>query len=194
MTPTDRDAHGEHHYSDAEMHNPDVAHEEADINIRTVLSFAAGMAIVVALSAGLVGIVFRVLSNQAAANDPILSPLALPSGQNPPAPNLLTNEPAGLRSFHAEEDRTLEGYGWVDQSAGVARLPIEQAKKLIVERGLPSRASGAVEDPRAGTHAPAYGEASGGRNIAVPQAPAAQQTPPAAPAPQTPPAQTQGKN
>lgn len=193
MTPTNRDARGpRHHYSDAEMHNPDVAHEEADINVRTVLTFAAGMAIVVMLSAGLVGIVFRVLSNQAAANDPKVSPLALPPGQSPPAPNLLTNEPAGLRSFHAEEDRTLDGYGWVDQQAGVARLPIEQAKKLIVERGLPVRAAGAVDDPRTGTHAPAYGEASGGRTIAVPKTPAAQQPRAAAPAP--PPAQTQGKH
>lgn len=197
MTPTNRDPHGApHHYTQAEMHNPDVAHEEADINIRTVLTFAVGLAVVVMISAGLMGIMFRVLSNQAAANDPQVSPLALPPGQTPPAPNLLTNEPAGLRSFHAEEDRTLDGYGWVDQRAGVARLPIEQAKKLIVERGLPVRATGAVDDPRVGTHAPAYGEASSGRTIVLPKAPAAAQ-PPAAPAPQTPPPQTpppQGKN
>ena len=194
MTPTKRDPHEpRHHYSDAELHNQDVAHEEADINIRTVLSFAVGMAVVVALSAGLMGIMFRVLSNQAAANDPHVSPLAIPSGQRPPEPNLLTNEPGHLRQFHEEEMRTLDGYGWVDQQGGVARVPIEQAKKLIVERGLPARTAGAVEDPRTGTHAPAYGEASGGRTIAVPKTPAAQQTPPAAPAPQTP-APAQGKN
>ena len=33
--------------------------------------------------------------------------------------------------------RTLEGYGWVDQPGGVARIPIEEAKKLLFERGLP---------------------------------------------------------
>jgi hypothetical protein len=181
MSSTDREPHGgRHHYTDAELHNPDVAHEEADINIRTVLTFAVGLAIVVMIAAGLMGIMFRVLSNQAAARDPQVSPLAPPSGQQPQAPRLLTNEPGYLSKFRAEETRNLEGYGWVDQTAGVARVPIEEAKKLLIQRGLPVRASGAVEDPRTGTHTSAYGEASGGRTIAVPRAPAA-----AAPAPPT---------
>ena len=67
MTSTDHEPDGgRHHYTDAELHNPDVAHEEADVNIRTVLTFAVGLAIVVMISAGLMGIMFRVLSNQAA--------------------------------------------------------------------------------------------------------------------------------
>jgi hypothetical protein len=194
MTPTRPDPHApHHHYSDAELHNQDVAHEEGDVNIRAVLTFAVGIAVVVALAAGLMGIMFRVLSNQAAARDPQVSPHALPSGQRPPEPNLLTNEPAGLRRFHEEEARSLEGYGWVDQSAGVARVPIEQAKKLLVERGLPVREGGAVQDPAAGTHAPAYGEASGGRAIPIPKAPAAAQQPAAPPTPAAPAATAETK-
>ena len=99
--------------------------------------------------------------------------MAMPSGQEAPAPRLLTNEPASLSKFRAEETKKLEGYAWVDERSGVARVPIEQAKKLILQRGLPVRASGAADDPRIGTHAPAYGEASGGRAIAVPKAPVA---------------------
>ena len=179
MTSTDHQPDGgRHHYTDAELHNPDVAHEEADVNIRTVLTFAVGLAIVVMISAGLMGIMFRVLSNQAAARDPQVSPLAPPSGQQPPAPRLLTGEPGYVSKFRAEETRNLESYGWVDESGGVARVPIEEAKKLLIQRGLPVRASGAVEDPRTGTHASAYGEASGGRTIAIPKAPAASVAPP----------------
>jgi len=44
-------------------------------------------------------------------------------------------------------------------------VPIDEAKKLIVQRGLPVRASGAVEDPRTGTHAAAYGGPSSGRAL-----------------------------
>ena len=173
MTPTDRRSTGHrHHDTDPRMDNPDVGHEEADINIRTVLMFAGGLAVIVIAAVILMGLVFRVLSSRAAANDPQVSPLALPSGQSPPGPNLLTNEPAALRKFEAEEASRLQGYGWVDQQGGVARVPIEEAKKLIVQRGLPVRAAGAVEDPRAGTHAPAYGEASGGRTIGPPKSPA----------------------
>jgi hypothetical protein len=188
MTSTDREPHdSRHHYTDAELHNPDVAHEEADVNIRTVLTFAVGLAIVVMISAGLMAIMFRVLSNQAAARDPQVSPLAIPSGQQPPAPRLLTNEPGNLNKFHAEETQKLENYGWVDQGAGIAYVPIEEAKKLLVQRGLPVRASGAVEDPRTGTYAPAYGEASGGRTIAIPKAPPAAQAAPPGPAAPAPP-------
>jgi hypothetical protein len=178
MTSTDRGSNEHRHrYSDAELHNPDVAHEEADINIRTVLMFAGGLAVIVLISALLMGLLFRVFSSQAAANDPQVSPLALPSGQSPPAPNLLTDEPAVLRKFEAEEAKQLGGYGWVDQQAGVVRLPIEEAKKLIVQRGLPVRATGAVDDASVGSHAPAYGEASGGRTIPVQKSPPPPQPP-----------------
>jgi hypothetical protein len=171
MTPTDRRPRdAPHHYSDAEMHNPDVAHEEADINLRTVLSFAAGLTVVVLVAAVLMWIMFRALEAQAERNDPQLSPLALPAGRQPPAPRLLEHEPETLLKFRMEETKKLEGYGWVDEKAGIARVPIEEAKKLIVQRGLPVRASGAVEDPRIGTHAAAYGGPSGGRTIPVPKA------------------------
>jgi hypothetical protein len=172
MTSTDHASRGGHHYSDAEMHNDDVAHEHSDVNIRTVLSFGAGMVVVVIVAAVLMRILFLALESRAASNDPQMSPLARPADQEPSAPRLLRNEPANLSKFRAEEMKRLEGYGWVDERAGVAHLPIEEAKKLILQRGLPGRASGAVDDPMLGTHAPAYGEASGGRSIAVPKAPA----------------------
>ena len=124
MTPTN---HGGHHYSDAEMHNEDIAHEHSDINIRAVLTFGAGMAVVVVASALLVLIVFRMLERQEAAHDPEISPVAAPAGQEPPSPQLLTNEPANLRKFRAEEANTLDRYGWVHEHAGVTD---EQVKAI----------------------------------------------------------------
>jgi hypothetical protein len=162
-----------HHYTEAELHNEDVSHEHSDVDVQTVLSFGVGLALVVLITATLAIGMMRMFESQAASEDPQVSPVARPAGQSPPAPNLLTNEPAGLRKFEAEEAKSLEGYGWVNQQGGVARVPIDQAKKLLVARGLPVRASGAVEDPSAGTHAPAYGEASSGRMIPVPKPPAA---------------------
>ena len=146
--------------------NEQVDHEHSDINVRKVLMFGAGLIAVTVVCQLLVWALFGMLERQAAANDPQLSPLAIPAGKLPPEPQLQTNEPAGLAKFRALEAETLEGYGWVDQPMGVARMPIAEAKKLIAERGLPVRA-GAPPDPRVGTPAPAMGEASGGRNIAV---------------------------
>ena len=171
MKSTDRGPRdAPHHYTDAEMHNPDVAHEEADIDIRTVLSFAVGLTVVVLVSAALMWGMFQVLAAQAAKKDPQLSPLALPAGGEPPAPRLLKDEPEDLLKFRMEETKKLKGYGWVDEKAGVVHVPIDEAKKLILQRGLPVRASGAVEDPRMGTHAPAYGGPSSGRTIPMPKA------------------------
>ena len=65
------------------------------------------------------------------------------------------------------EQAALGGYGWVDQGAGVARISIDRAKQLMVERGLPVRAE-AVTDTRLGTRAPASGESSAGRVITNP--------------------------
>ncbi len=62
------------------------------------------------------------------------------------------------------EAETLGTYGWVDEKSGVARMPIEEAKKLILQRGLPARAEGAA-DPTLGTPRAAYGESSSGRTI-----------------------------
>ena len=169
MTPTEHPH--DHVYDDGvhdapdhdRLHNDEVAHEHSDVNIRTVLLAALTLAVITGAVAVIIWGVFRVLESQAAANDPQLSPLAIPAGQLPPEPRLQTNEPAGLKTFRETEAQTLENYGWVDQKSGVAHIPIDEAKKLLLERGIPAR-QGAT-DPLEGTHAPAYGEANSGRAI-----------------------------
>lgn len=160
MTPTEIP----HHYTAEDLHNPDVAHEHKDVNVRAILMFGVGMVVVAVVSAIVVWIFFGVLERQAAANDPPRSPVALPEGQLPALPRLQDDEPGALRKFRAMEAKTLEGYGWIDEKAGVAHIPIDEAKKRLLERGLPVRAGAPLED-RAGTHAPAMGESSGGRSI-----------------------------
>ena len=44
-----------------------------------------------------------------------------------------------LQELRAKQKALLEGYGWVNKEAGVARIPIEDAMKMVVERGLPTR-------------------------------------------------------
>ncbi len=163
MTSTDPYRRGDLDDGDP-MHNPDVAHEESDIDFGTVIKAAAGLFVTVVVCALMVRVVFGEFSREARARDPKLSPRARPAGQLPNAPRLVLHEPQELTKFRADEDRALAGYGWIDQIGGVAHIPIAEAKKLLAGRGLPVRA-GASSDPAEGTHRPAYGEASGGRNI-----------------------------
>jgi hypothetical protein len=61
-----------------------------------------------------------------------------------PEPKLQVNPRADLKTLRAEEDQILNNYAWKDQASGAVRIPIERAKELILERGLPAR----KESPR----------------------------------------------
>ncbi|HJY85937.1 MAG TPA: hypothetical protein VKE24_03790, partial [Candidatus Acidoferrales bacterium] len=43
-----------------------------------------------------------------------------------------------LLEMRAEAEAALNGYAWVDEKAGLARIPIDEAMKLVAERGLGS--------------------------------------------------------
>ncbi|TCS39367.1 hypothetical protein EDC30_101323 [Paucimonas lemoignei] len=45
-------------------------------------------------------------------------------------------------SYLAEKQRMLTSYQWVDEQAGIARIPIEEALRLMVERSGPQAAQG----------------------------------------------------
>jgi hypothetical protein len=50
---------------------------------------------------------------------------------------LETNERGQFRDFLMNQENQLNSYGWVDEQAGVAHIPIEHAMELTVQRGLP---------------------------------------------------------
>lgn len=59
-----------------------------------------------------------------------------------PQPPLLVHPGREREKVQAAERTQLETYGWVDRRAGVARVPIERAMQLVVERGLPEVGAG----------------------------------------------------
>jgi hypothetical protein len=140
---------------------------------------------------------FNVFAHMEAAADPDVTPLMRPAGEPPPEPRLQTTPWQDLTRFRANEDRHLHSYGWIDEKAGVAHVPIDKAKALLLQRGLPARAS--ATDPTEGTNVAASGEASGARTIPAGGAdkstaqPAAPAQPPAASAQPAAPAQTPPK-
>jgi hypothetical protein len=178
-----------------DLTNPEVAHEQSDINIRAVLWFVAILLVTsLAIHLSMYGL-FKVFAGFEARSDPEVSPLMAPAGQLPPEPRLQTSPWTDLKKFHEIEERHLHTYGWVDEKAGVAHLPIEKAKALLLQRGLPVSSNAA--DAMEGTHVAASGESSSGRLIPAGGAdkstaqPAA--TPPQAAQPGPPPAPTPPK-
>ena len=49
-------------------------------------------------------------------------------------PRLQIAPPADLKAFRAREEAQLHSYGWVNRTSGVARIPIERAMSLLVEK------------------------------------------------------------
>jgi len=66
----------------------------------------------------------------------------------PPAPRLQQFHGNDRYAFQSEEQRLLDSYTWENKEAGTVRIPIAEAMRLTVERGLPSRDTAA--DPQAG--------------------------------------------
>jgi hypothetical protein len=53
-------------------------------------------------------------------------------------PSIDVNQSAELERLFERQRALLRQSRWVDQSAGIARIPIDQAISIIVERGLPT--------------------------------------------------------
>jgi hypothetical protein len=64
-------------------------------------------------------------------------------------PMLETNERGQFRDFLLNQEDQLNSYGWVDEKAGVAHIPIERAMELTVQRGLPVYAQGSANPGKA---------------------------------------------
>ena len=162
-------------------------HEENDINLRAIIWFVIVLAgITLAVDVAMYGL-FKGLDYYEVKNDPVVTPLTAPAspanGGTMPSPGLQTTPWTDLKHFRADQAAALHGYAWVDEHAGVARVPIDKAKALLLKQGIPVRPelAGTLE----GTSVAASGESNGGRSIPAGQA---DKSSPVAPPPATAPA------
>ena len=49
-------------------------------------------------------------------------------------PHLQDHPGQDLQALHRRKQAVLDSYGWVDRDAGIARIPIDRAMALLVER------------------------------------------------------------
>ncbi|HVC19490.1 MAG TPA: hypothetical protein VNE16_05385 [Vicinamibacterales bacterium] len=143
----------------AAYHDPDVAHEDADISFNGAVAFGVSLIVTCVLCGVVVAVLFRVFAGTTLRQAPglgavnvdvapmekIESPTQMqtyplqPAASTPIGPGVQANPPADLAALLARENAILDTYGWVDQSNGVVRIPIARAMQLLVQRGLPSR-------------------------------------------------------
>ena len=91
------------------------------------------------ISAGLV-LLFNLFVAQRVEREPPKYPLAVgESPRVPPEPRLRRFPREDIMNFRIGEEAALHQYGWVDRNAGIVRIPIDEAMRLTLERGLPAR-------------------------------------------------------
>ncbi len=131
--------------------------ERQDLRPRAVYAFLIGLAIAGILVYFALWGLYDVLDAYQKRHQPPQNPLVAPETDTRrvlpetiakfPQPRLETNERLEINEFRLQEEQTLFSYGWVDQQAGIVRIPIDRAMELIAQRGLPTT-------PRVGTVPP----------------------------------------
>lgn len=141
-------------------------YEHTDIEPTIATMFAVWLTVAMVLSAGIVYSAFWFFEGQEsdAARAAQEFPLAASQVKEPQGPRLQTQPFKDVYALRQGERDKLTSYGWVDQGAGVVRMPIEDAMRLAIERGIvastPQLSSGlnqVVQDSSAGrTAAPRH--------------------------------------
>lgn len=119
----------------------DIHHEESDVNVRAIFGFGLGLvgaAIVIHVA---VWLLFRLFDARESPSGPQRA-LAAEQTSVSPAPRLQVTPRQDLKELRAQEEAILNSYRWVDKNAGVVRIPISEAMRLTVQRGLPTREAG----------------------------------------------------
>jgi hypothetical protein len=129
----------------------ELRYESSDARAGALFRFSALLFLGVLLASGAALGVMTVLKNAIEHREPAVPPMGRRApGQLPPEPRLQTNPPHELAGVRAEEDAALRSYGWVDRKAGIVHIDIDEAMKLLVQRGLPvsppTRAAAAPTD------------------------------------------------
>jgi hypothetical protein len=120
--------------------NPEVAHEASDVNVGAILRYGAGLLLVGAIVHLFLWWLMGIYEGQHQRAQTQVFPMAVgQQDRRPPEPRLQDNPQQELRDLRAKQEGLLNGYGWVNKEGGVARIPIEEAMRMVVEKGLPVR-------------------------------------------------------
>lgn len=141
--------------------NPDVAHEESDVAVRPLLWFVGGLTFFTLITCLAMYLMFQFFRAREESQELAPSPLARQGEERlPPEPRLQLapgwrvetggkSQDLSYSTSHAgyvpqpgsewelvnkEWQHELKEYGWADPQAGTARIPIEKAIDLYIER------------------------------------------------------------
>jgi hypothetical protein len=143
---SDQHGHGPEH--------PEIRFETKDVRASAILKFAVYLFLSTLAVLFLMQRLYVAFARFEASRQPPPPIMQTAPNRQPPLPRLQERPPLDLEAMHLGEERALTSYGWVDAQAGIVRIPIDEAMRLVVERGLPARGT---EPVVAATPAPKTG-------------------------------------
>jgi hypothetical protein len=116
---------------------PDAEYEHTDIEPAIAGKFAVWLAIAMVISGGIVYGTFWLFEGREQVANQMAQQFPLAAGQpkEPPTPRLQTQPFKDVYQLKTAQLEKLNSYGWVDQGAGVVHIPIDEAMRLVAERG-----------------------------------------------------------
>lgn len=141
--------HAQHH-DIVNRHSPDdqyletppgASYEHTDASVGVLVRFGFWLIVsAVLVHVGLALMYLLLIRQSAERQDTKQYPLAVNEPPKlPPPPALQRSGSSDLYDFRTKEDAELHSYGWVDKNAGTVHIPIDDAMRMMLERGLPSR-------------------------------------------------------
>ena len=111
-------------------------YEHTDASVWPIVKFMAWLAAAAVIIHVGLGFVYQLMIQQAMELE---QPYPMAAGQGdrlPPAPRLQQFPANELYQFRMGEQNLLDRYGWMNRETGVVHIPIDQAMRLTLERGV----------------------------------------------------------
>ena len=148
------ESHNSAHNAGALPEHDTVAFENRDVKPRTIYVYLAVLALSVVLSYVVCVFILRITTKIAAESDTPPPPVRQEMKNfltMPPEPRLQgvpghgTDPQYDLREKIQEDAEANQKAGWIDQNSGIAQIPVEDAMKIIAEKGLPAASTPPAE-------------------------------------------------
>jgi hypothetical protein len=117
-------------------------YEHTDAHVWLIAKFIFWLLITAVLTHFGLGFMYQMMIEQGERRDEgeIRYPLAASEEMRlPPVPRLQQAPAHEIDDFRRSEQQLLNSYGWQNREMGTVHIPISEAMRLVVERGLPSR-------------------------------------------------------
>jgi hypothetical protein len=140
------ESHKTSHGTDQPPHHADVSFEIRDIQVGTIYRYLLALGLATAGALFICVYILRFTSSVADSSE-IPPPPSRQTHQRelPPEPRLQglgfpgqeADPQADLRKKIRDDTEANQKFEWIDESSGIAQIPVKDAMKLIAEKGLP---------------------------------------------------------